>query len=72
LQKKELPPAAFLPQKRIAARLGGNSKIANLLRAALAEPGSATGGFETVLLLLANPKTLVYQGFSAELSELNP
>jgi len=35
---------------------------------ALGELGSTTGGFEAVLLLLANPKTLVYQGFSASLS----
>ena len=34
----------------------------------LGELGSATCGLQTVLLLLANPKTLVYQGFSASLS----
>jgi len=41
-------------------------------RLALAELRSATSGLQTVLLLLANPKTLVYQGFSASLSLFNP
>lgn len=39
---------------------------------ALAELGRATSSLQAVLLLLANPKTLVYQGFSASLSEFNP
>mgnify|MGYP003292560973 CR=1 FL=1 len=43
-----------------------------LIKLSLGELGSATGGLQTVLLLLANPKTLVYQGFSASLSEFNP
>ena len=38
----------------------------------LGELRRAAGCLEAVLLLLANPKTLVYQGFSASLSEFNP
>lgn len=38
----------------------------------LGELRRAAGCLETVLLLLANPKTLVYQGFSASLSLFNP
>ena len=38
----------------------------------LGELRCATSGLQTVLLLLANAKTLVYQGFSASLSEFNP
>jgi len=37
-------------------------------RLSLGELRSATSGLQAVLLLLANPKTLVYQGFSASLS----
>ena len=44
----------------------------NLVRLALGELGSTTGGFQTVLLLLAEPKTLDIQGFLASLSDFNP
>lgn len=38
----------------------------------LGELRRAAGSLEAVLLLLANPKSLVYQGFSVSLSEFNP
>jgi len=41
-------------------------------RLSLGELGCTTGGLQAVLLLLANPKTLVYQGFSGSLSLFNP
>ena len=58
--------------RRAAARcVGGQPR---LRRGSWAgdELRSTTGGLQTVLLLLANPKTLDTQGFSASLSEFNP
>jgi len=43
-----------------------------IVKSALAELGSATGGLQTILLLLAEPKTLDIQGFLASLSDFNP
>ena len=59
--------------KKSPKPFGFGDKFRNIgCKSALGELGSATGGLQTVLLLLANPKTLVYQGFSASLSEFNP
>ena len=46
--------------------------VSSVISLALGELGCATCSLEAVLLLLANPKTLVYQGFSASLSLFNP
>ena len=60
-EKRKLPP-----------HKGRQLRSSKRYSLALGELGSTMSGLQTVLLLLANPKTLVYQGFSASLSEFNP
>jgi len=58
--------------KKNAAQMDGVLEQSKRCNSALAELGSATSGLQTVLLLLAEPKTLDIQGFLASLSDFNP